>query len=372
MRDEQSEPRSAASVLHTIYVGTTPGQNGPGGRQSLSTLLHAAFGEISGDGVLEYRLPRPKTGAFAAMRAVVAGCIDGASSETANELIALIDRHQAVRVFLDGSNLGYLARAVRRARPTVKVFVFFHNCEARFFLGAFRRRPTLRSLAVLIANWRAERMSVVAANRLVCLNERDSELLSRLYGRQGTDILPMALVDRRSPPSNPAFEPGSRFLFVGGLFYANLDGIRWFARHVAPRLSVPTSVLGNGMERHRQELESSGGVEVVGRVEDLGPWYAAARCVIAPIFDGSGMKTKVAEALMHGKRVIGTPEAFCGYEDVAGKVGVVCRTPGEFEAALVAESRREFVACDPALRAIYLERYSFDAAKARLAAILDA
>ena len=46
----------------------------------------------------------------------------------------------------------------------------------------------------------------------------------------------------------------------------------------------------------------------------LAPHLAAgAALVIAPIFDGSGMKTKVAEALMHGKHVVGTPEAFSGY-----------------------------------------------------------
>ena len=40
---------------------------------------------------------------------------------------------------------------------------------------------------------------------------------------------------------------------------------------------------------------------VVGEVESLAQWYHDAYFVVAPIFDGSGMKTKVAEALMYGK-----------------------------------------------------------------------
>ena len=61
---------------------------------------------------------------------------------------------------------------------------------------------------------------------------------------------------------------------------------------------------------------------------------ATHKVVIAPIFDGSGMKTKVAEALMYGKRIIGTREAFSGYEDIAEEVGWVCNTKEEFVAAL--------------------------------------
>lgn len=36
--------------------------------------------------------------------------------------------------------------------------------------------------------------------------------------------------------------------------------------------------------------------------------------MVMPIFSGSGMKVKTAEALMYGKFLIGTKEAFEGYE----------------------------------------------------------
>jgi len=82
------------------------------------------------------------------------------------------------------------------------------------------------------------------------------------------------------------------------------------------------------------------------------------------------MKTKVAEALMHGKKVIGTPEAFSGYEDVVGKAGWVCSTPQEFSDAIVAaqETKPAFL---PELRSLYEQFYSFNAARARLSKILQ-
>jgi glycosyltransferase involved in cell wall biosynthesis len=161
-------------------------------------------------------------------------------------------------------------------------------------------------------------------------------------------------------------------LFVGGTFYANVQGIAWFIEHVAVNSPIKTFVVGKGFESWKDLLERNGNVQVIGSVDSLAPWYLGAHVVIAPIFDGSGMKTKVAEALMFGKRVVGTPEAFVGYEAVIARAGVVCESPAEFLAALENESKRPFIAIDPELRAIYEERHSFEAARDQLARILAA
>jgi len=108
---------------------------------------------------------------------------------------------------------------------------------------------------------------------------------------------------------------------------------------------------------------------VIGSVENLGEWYSLARFVIAPIFDGSGMKTKVAEALMHGKKVVGTLEAFSGYEAAPG-AGWVCRTADDFVASINEAQYKVRVSFDPHLRAFYMQNYSFEAAIERLKKIL--
>ena len=90
----------------------------------------------------------------------------------------------------------------------------------------------------------------------------------------------------------------------------------------------------------------------------------------APIFDGSGMKTKVAEALMYGKKVVGTPEAFSGYEDIVKKAGWVCTTAVDFVAAISRAQSLAAQSLDLDLRSIYVAKYSFEAAKLRLANIL--
>ena len=149
-------------------------------------------------------------------------------------------RDQAIgRIFLDGSNLGRLARAIKRTTPIVEVLTFFHNVEARFFLGALKQYRSVHALGVLAANYVSERMAVRYSDRLITLNKRDSAGIADLYGRIATDVLPMAIEDKlrdgADAPQSPLKEPYA--LFVGGAFYANLAGIQWFVENVVPEVS---------------------------------------------------------------------------------------------------------------------------------------
>jgi len=255
--------------------------------------------------------------------------------------------------------------------PAIEVITFFHNVETRFFWGSWRLHKTLHALGVLVANTLAERKAVEFSDKIVCLSERDSRLLKRLYGRCATHIASMVLEDKY-PTSFAEFasKPSERFaLFVGGTFYANRAGIEWFVREMVPKIDLPIYFVGRGFEELRAELEVPGKVVVVGAVDSLADWYRRAQLVIAPIFDGSGIKTKVAEALMFGKKIIGTPEAFSGYEQIAERAGWVCTTAEEFVATIDWVQKMPLQVFDPELRALYEERFSFPAARSRFAEI---
>ena len=342
-----------------------------GGRALLSRLHHDCLKEILGDRLVVHEIDRrPPANGFEAVQALL-GHIDGLSPDIEEAVIDRIRTENVRRAYLDGSNLGRLARAIKRALPAVEVLTFFHNVEARFYLGALRERFTLRTGGILFANFYAERLAVRWSDRLIVLNRRDSDGLLRLYGRPATDLLPMAMEDRMRPGTQGAgsgLEP--YLLFVGGDFYANRAGILWFAKEVAPQLRIRTWVIGRGMEACRGALESQANVRVVGGVDWLDDWYRGAKAVIAPIFDGSGMKTKVAEALMFGKKVVGTSEAFCGYEEIASQVGWICDTREAFITRLQELENIPLPGFDPDLRAIYEQSYSYAATRERLAALL--
>ena len=332
-----------------------------------------ALSTIFGQQLVLFELHKPRPMRLFEILNAFRGNIDGLTPKTLEQVHQLIQSKKVRQVFVDGSNLGGLVAELKFTWPDIEVITFYHNVETRFFWGAFRSKKSIRALAVLIVNYLAERKATLFSDKRICLSERDSQLLRIIYGEGATHITPMALADKYDEYSQEVqvneSEPFA--LFVGGSFYANREGISWFVKHVASHIDIKVCVVGKGMEDMRADLEIPGRVVVIGTVDNLADWYRRSRFVIAPIHDGSGMKTKVAEALMFGKKVVGTPEAFAGYEDIVEDAGWLCTNAAEFVSAMYTAQRTINVAFDPLMRDLYERRFSLPAATARLAEVLS-
>ncbi len=342
-----------------------------GGRALLCRLNRDVLLDIYGGRLAILELPRSPLKGVTAYFNAFRGFIDGLNKNTLKRGLHILEADSFAKIFVDGSNLGKFVFFIKQRLPHVEIVTFHHNVESRFFLGALKQFKTLRALAVLVVNYLAERRSVRFSDKIICLSKRDSGLLDRIYGRSATHISAIALRDRPSGDQGVRTADPGFALFVGGGFYANLAGIRWFVREVVPRIRIRTCIVGLGFEELASELAREKKVEVIGAVDSLAPWYRDANFVVAPIFDGSGMKTKVAEALMFGKRVVGTPEAFSGYEDVASRAGWRCETADDFVAAInLAENTAKDV-LDRDLRSIYEASFSYPAYRRRIERIME-
>ena len=301
------------------------------------------------------------------------GHIDGLNHQTIINALNIIKEKNITHVFIDGSNLGVMARAIHYHYPSVEIITFFHNVETCFFWGLLRSNKTLHAFTVFLVNYLSEKQSVRYSHKRICLSHRDSSMLNKIFSRGATHIAPMCVTDQLPDGFESSSESLSKgfALFVGGNFYANRIGIQWFVKHVVPHIDIKVCIVGKGLEKHRKDLDVPGKVTVIGAVDSLTEWYQNAQFVIAPIFDGSGMKTKIAEALMYGKKVVGTPEAFSGYEGIADQVGWLCRTVQEFVDAISIAQHETTVEFDPVLRDIYERDYSFGTAKWRLEKIIS-
>ena len=142
-------------------------------------------------------------------------------------------------------------------------------------------------------------------------------------------ILPISCEDKFLPERIITTDNQHKiFLFVGVAFFANINGIEWFMDKVLPNVKGKLIIVGKGMEQYKDRWQSDR-VEVHGFVEDISEFYYKSSVVIAPIFVGGGMKTKTAEALMYGKTIVGTKEAFEGYiKD--NRAMIECNTDEEF------------------------------------------
>jgi polysaccharide biosynthesis protein PslH len=357
-----------------LFVTNSFPEKAPGGRELLSQLIYRILYKIFDANLETFFLIKPNTSKVRTLLGFFLGHIDGLNSESLHLLLQKIEKDNIDTVFTDGSNLGAFVKIAKKKFPDRKFITFFHNAEFYFFLGLFRKSKNLKSLLILAFIFLAERKAVKCSDTIISLNERDSSALQDLYGYRAHAIFPMALDDQYHY-IKPLVDKDDRqeyILFVGGLFYANEYGIRWFIKNVVPEIEIKLLIIGRGFEKLKDELEIQDKVEVIGSVDNLGPYYTNAKFVIAPIFDGSGMKTKTAEAMMHGKKIIGTKEAFVGYEDHLPAAGWLCNSKDDFiERISHANDEVESPLFDHNLREIYQVNYSLESAENKMRIILD-
>lgn len=220
-------------------------------------------------------------------------------------------------VFLDSSSLGWIALLTRWLVPQTKVVCFFHNVEFDFQWERSRvegRRYLLSAVAEYVNEW----LSVRSAHCLLTLTVEDAQRVDSLYGRQTDHLWPVCLSDACIRADTPDSIPrDNAILFVGSGFFANREAVEYLVYQVAPALAkrgnTRIRIIGSGFSQRDWQGSVPANVDLLGRVPDLAIHYRQVRAFIAPIFSGAGMKVKVAEALMHGLPVIGTPLALRGY-----------------------------------------------------------
>lgn len=235
-------------------------------------------------------------------------------------------------VFFDSSIYGgFLEIAARMGHKTV---CFYHNVEANYYSQKARQTADFRDRLMVPYIRLNELISTNLAKGIITLNERDSKELGEIYGRQADIVMPTSWPERDLDTLYSNSQSGDEpyVLFVGTNFFANYEGLDRYIRHIVPKLKVKTLVVGNINEAFKNRTDIPENVEFLGRVNSLEPYYLNASAVVAPIFTGSGLKTKTAEALSYGKKVIGFPEAFEGIEH-----------EGFPDACVTAETDKDFI-----------------------------
>lgn len=133
-----------------------------------------------------------------------------------------------------------------------------------------------------------------------------------------------------SEPPDAAGDPRvpNLLLFTGALDTpANATAAERLARRILPLVRVRcaeahVAVIGRRPGPEVRALAQLPGVEVVADVPDLDPWLRRASALVAPMTIGTGMKTKLLEAMVRGTPCVTTPLGAQGL-DAAGRAGVL-------------------------------------------------
>ncbi|GHV17826.1 mannosyltransferase [Spirochaetia bacterium] len=236
-------------------------------------------------------------------------------------------------LFIDSSGYSSLVKYLQKY---IKIIVMFHNVEVNIFLDKQKNIFFLKKLGyipIIGIMFYSEMMAIKYSNKVITLNKRDSDELFRIYKRKADYILPVSLNDSFDINKAELYDKVDntrKILFVGGDFFGNTEGLFWFIEECMNEINAELIIVGHGMERYQNKYQNKK-VQFVGYVSDIGLYYYDADVVVLPIISGSGMKTKTCEALMYGKTMFGTTEAFEGYDylDVKNN-GWLCNTADEF------------------------------------------
>lgn len=280
----------------------------------------------------------------------------GVDEKKINEILSIIrDRHIDL-VWLDNSNLGRLAKVIKDAFPNTKIITYFQNVEVNFMRDQLRLTHNPKFIHRIFLSKENERCACIYSDRIVCLNTRDAQGIASIYHRKADALIPISLNEGQTVESNENNNKDITALFLGSYFPPNVDGIRKFIDRVLPKVNIKLIVAGSGMDILKKEFQESEKLKIYGFVDDIGELYSSINFMVMPIFYGSGMKVKTAEALKYGKFIFGTSEAFEGY-NLTDKEGCLCNSAKDF-ITNINQLSKSILPFNPSSRDLFLRDYS--------------
>lgn len=240
----------------------------------------------------------------------------GIKTDTYRKLSFFIKRIKPKYIFFDTAEYGKLVQKIKRTFPQIIILTYFPNVEIEYAESYLNVKNPKSWLFYLMAKVN-EKASVTYSDKILCVNEKDSDTLNKIYRRSADFIWRFNIKNQLTQDEiklflkNNGLIKSKKCLFVGTNFFGNTDGLNWFIKEVLPKVDIKLIIVGKGMS---EAFQNQNKIEVHDYVEDLSEYYQNADFITLPIISGGGMKTKTAEAMMWGKAIIGTPNAFEGYE----------------------------------------------------------
>jgi sugar transferase (PEP-CTERM/EpsH1 system associated) len=219
-----------------------------------------------------------------------------------------------------------------------------------------------------------ERAAADRATRAFFVTDAEADLFRRLapgcVGRietigNGVDTEQYAPSEALPSP----FAAGSLpVVFTGAMdYWPNVDGVRWFAEEVLPRVldalpSAHFTIVGMRPTAAVKALASAH-VTVTGTVPDVRPYLQHAAVVVAPLRVARGIQNKILEAMAMARPVVATDACGAGIDAVNGRHFVTAHDAATMAGAVVSLLRDGEGArmMGNAARARIVARYTWEA-----------
>lgn len=224
--------------------------------------------------------------------------------------------------------------------------LFQHNVEAMIWKRRAEGKTGLKAWYWNAQRDRMQRFEEKASRRfdgVLAVSEEDARIfreemkLTNVLGVVPTGVdLDYFQAVPKSAPTVPTV------VFMGSMdWYANVDGVQWFAETVWPLVQkeVPNAkfvVVGRKPPADIQALATGGrNIEVTGTVPDVRPFLRGADVVVVPLRIGGGTRLKIYEAMAAEVPVVSTRIGAEGLDVVDGRHLLLANSAEDTAASVV-------------------------------------
>jgi glycosyltransferase involved in cell wall biosynthesis len=244
-------------------------------------------------------------------------------SETRNKVLHTIQKHRPDMVVLDGL-FGLAYAEIIKSAYDIPLLYRSHNVEHKIWeeLAAQEKNPIKRgTLSILAGRLKSEEWDMLRfADGVFFISDRDAAYFQEMGFRKPYEVLFPSFGDsffqRRF--SAPAVSEGLRLFHLGAMDWApNVEAVDYFLAKIFPALrtefghQVQFHAAGRQMPPHLLKMKTDG-FSCSGTVPDLMDFAAGFHAMAVPLLSGSGIRMKIAEAMVSGIPVLASEPAMRG------------------------------------------------------------
>jgi glycosyltransferase involved in cell wall biosynthesis len=225
---------------------------------------------------------------------------------------------------------------IARGLPSL---IMAHNIESQIWQRRARHGSTFvhRSYFALQARKMKtfEQDVLRRADEVAAVTSLDAEQ-ARQWGAQHVSVVENGVdLDEFRPPVEPVAP--DEILCLGSLdWQPNLDAVDYLIDEILPHINarLPTAKLRIVGRRPPLELQNKvaahAGIELIGEVPDVRPYFARGAVVVVPLRIGGGSRIKILESMAMGKAIVSTSVGAEGLAVTDGVHLLLADSPEDF------------------------------------------